>query len=186
MENGTPGGKFQMSIRATEQITNKILHKISFNFQNGLNNKPQVILLKQLFTWGSVNIWMVNIHSAFVSGNIHQILCPRRIIVKLQPSFTVKSAIGQNQSRDINVSVYTTTTVNLFNPWPENSSVNSNHWIWVKMIFFELYSRESCPLSEYTLKWFGGHFGTCLEIPLHPSSNKTEVWICLWSTLRHF
>ena len=54
---------FQMVIRAIEHITTtkKFLHKFSFIWQNGFSNKPEVILLNQLFASGSVNIWVVNI-----------------------------------------------------------------------------------------------------------------------------
>ena len=36
--------------------TNKILHKFCFIWQNGFNNKTQVILTKQLFAWITVYI----------------------------------------------------------------------------------------------------------------------------------
>ena len=48
--------------------------------------------------------------------------------------------------------------------------------ILIKLFLLSFYSSESCHLSEYTLKWFGGLFGVRPEI-FPRLLNKFEVWV---------
>ena len=56
------------------------------------------------------------------------------------------------------------------------SSVYLNNWIYESKCFLlSFYSNESCPLSEYTLKWFGGLSGA--RPAISRLLDKFEVWV---------
>ena len=76
--------------------------------------------------------------------------------------------------------------VNLF-PKPE-SSINSNHWKYeLKWFFLSFYFSESCHLSEYTLKRFGGLFDARpRSFPAFQKSLKFGFLVALLTSLFGF
>ena len=65
------------------------------------------------------------------------------------------------------------------------SSINSNHWICESNDFYwAFYSGETCYLSGYTGKWFGGVFGARPEI--FPPFKQVWSLSFLWSSMWHF
>ena len=65
------------------------------------------------------------------------------------------------------------------------SLINSNHWICESNDFYwAFYSSETCYLSGYTGKWFGGVFGARPEI--FPPFKQVWSLSFLWSSMWHF